>query len=84
LIHCVSSVNPFFVFSVELVLNKPFLHLATRPLSRLCSNATFPSPAHRSTLTAEMSKNVLMNEYKALAKEKWVEIEVLHSLSEES
>jgi len=31
-----------------------------------------------------MSKNVLMNEYKALAKEKWVEIEVRHSLSEES
>jgi hypothetical protein len=28
-----------------------------------------------------MSKNVLMNEYKALAKEKWVEIEVRHSLS---
>jgi ubiquitin-conjugating enzyme E2 R len=29
-----------------------------------------------------MSKNVLMNEYKALAKEKWVEIEVLDSLPE--
>jgi len=27
-----------------------------------------------------MSKNVLMNEYKALAKEKWVEIEVNHTL----
>jgi len=64
-----------FAFNVELVLKNP-LYILHLNLSRLCPDATFPKPSTSATLIAEMSKNVLMNEYKALAKEKWVEIEL--------
>jgi hypothetical protein len=66
------------------VLNKPFYILQLNTSLYFAQNATFPSPSASATPTAKMSKNVLMNEYKALAKEKWVEIEVLHFLSEET
>ena len=77
--RCLSTADLSFAFNVELVLKTP-LYILHLNLSRLCPDATFPKPSTSATLIAEMSKNVLMNEYKALAKEKWVEIEVIHSL----